>query len=582
MIALLLTVLCLLPASAGAARISLPVSLETLDDEALLGTDIQGLVELPDTVSIVGDHVFDDTSVYALDFPASVTRVGAQSLSSAAAYAYLRGSASYAGLQGMRYVFVDEHFEGLFPGNVEWYVSDELVSDGLFYYGIVEQGSLGSYLKLLCAVDNLLIPGDVVIPGEVDGIQVGEVAYDAFIGCPQIRTISLSSDISVDENAFISCPNATINPIFNNQKQLVVWATEAAREVTLALIQRFQAQYPKYADWEIILQGFNEGNAAGMVLSGKPVDVYTFAQDQLGVLASQGALAAVPAAYTETIKSSNDTGAVAAASMNDTLFAYPITSDNGYFLFYDADIVTDPDSLETILYDCERAGTAFCMELSSGWYNVAFFFGAGCSIDYEYSNGQFTACDIDVANANGLKALKAMIQTAQSPIFEDSSEPNDHIGALVSGMWYAESFAEQASNPAAVKLPTVNGFQLGSFGGFKMIGVKDQGDPDRLNAAHALAAWLSSVDAQAQRQNALGWLGSSAAARAQADMPWAAQGLAAQSELATPQSILPGDYWTVSSNLGNSIVNGELNDLSDDALMAILQQYQSDLAALVQ
>ena len=35
--------------------------------------------------------------------------------------------------------------------------------------------------------------------------------------------------------------------------------------------------------------------------------------------------------------------AVAAASVNDTLYAYPMTADNGYFLYYDKNYLTEED-----------------------------------------------------------------------------------------------------------------------------------------------------------------------------------------------------------------------------------------------
>ena len=70
-------------------------------------------------------------------------------------------------------------------------------------------------------------------------------------------------------------------------------------------------------------------------------------------------------------------GAVSAVTLGDEMFAYPLTSDNGYFLYYDKSVVTDPSTLESILADCEAAGKSFYFEINSGWYQTAFFFGAG-------------------------------------------------------------------------------------------------------------------------------------------------------------------------------------------------------------
>ena len=46
-------------------------------------------------------------------------------------------------------------------------------------------------------------------------------------------------------------------------------------------------------------------------------------------------------------------------------------------MYYDKSVVTDPSSMEAILADCEKAGKNVYMDITSGWYQTAFFFGAG-------------------------------------------------------------------------------------------------------------------------------------------------------------------------------------------------------------
>ena len=45
----------------------------------------------------------------------------------------------------------------------------------------------------------------------------------------------------------------------------------------------------------------------------------------------------------DDVKSRNLPGSVGAATMNDKLYAYPMTADNGYFLYYDASILSAED-----------------------------------------------------------------------------------------------------------------------------------------------------------------------------------------------------------------------------------------------
>ena len=82
----------------------------------------------------------------------------------------------------------------------------------------------------------------------------------------------------------------------------------------------------------------------------------------------------------DAVKADNDEGAVGAATVGSTLYAYPLTSDNGYFMYYDKSVVTDPTDLDTIITDCEKAGKNIYMEINSGWYQTAFFFGTGCDL----------------------------------------------------------------------------------------------------------------------------------------------------------------------------------------------------------
>ena len=72
--------------------------------------------------------------------------------------------------------------------------------------------------------------------------------------------------------------------------------------------------------------------------------------------------------YANFVSTSNDAGAVGAATMGDAIYAFPVTSDNGYFMYYDKSVVTDPTSLEKIVEDCEAAGKGVYMEINSGWY----------------------------------------------------------------------------------------------------------------------------------------------------------------------------------------------------------------------
>ena len=562
--------------------VSFPDQLETIESEAFMNTAAAGLVQLPDTVVNVGKYAFRNTALYALEVPDGVVQLEDQGLEGqAVAYALLKSSAvPSGGLKGIRYLFYAGDTAPVdAPEGAVLIPYGDLISDGMFYY-CVQDG----FAKLLCAVNNLLVPADVVIGDDVDGIPVAQIAEDALIGCPHIASISLPENVEAMENAFSSCPNAKVT----YRKTLRVWVAENAVGFTDSLLAAFWDANPQYSAWNYSIRGVSEGDAVYELQTNPYMlpDVYSFAQDQLAVLANAGFLNVPSEANAADIRSGNDAGAVSAAALNGKLYAYPFTSDNGYFLYYDKSVITNAATLESILSACEAANRSFCAEITSGWYNVMFFFGTGCKLEYTVGNdGAFTGFNGSLANENGLRALKAMIRLAQSSAFVNSSSAlfDLNMAAVVSGIWDADNVLSRfGQNAAAVKLPTCDGFQLGSFSGCKLFGVIDQDSSERLALAHAVAAFLSGEEAQTSRQRNLGWIASRPAARAKAPSFWYENAFVNQSAYAVPQGQYPSDYWTQAELLGNRIINGELDSMSDQALMNVLQQYQANLAAAIE
>lgn len=363
---------------------------------------------------------------------------------------------------------------------------------------------------------------------------------------------------------------------------LKIWVAENAVDFTKEQVEAFKAANPEYADMTVAIEPVGEGDAASNVLTDVEgaADIFGFPQDQLARLVAAGALIDVEPENAEIVKAENDAGSVAAAMMGDTMYAYPLTSDNGYFLYYDSSVVSDPSDLDAILADCEAAGKSFYMEINSGWYQTAFFFGAGCTLTYDTDDeGAWAGCNVDYASENGVKALKSMIKLAQSPAFVNGSSMSTatNVGAIVDGVWDAESVkAAFGDNYAAAKLPTVDGYQLSGFGGFKLLGVKPQTDDDKLAACDALASWLSSGEVQLARFEAIGWGPSNIEAQqsdaVKADIALSA--LAEQLAFAVPQGQYPGDYWSLATGLGDDVLADKLDNASDEDLLATLQTFQ--------
>ena len=389
-------------------------------------------------------------------------------------------------------------------------------------------------------------------------------------------------------------PSAVVGD--GSKGDIKVWVADAVVDFTAKEIEKFFADNPDYAGYKVTVQAVGEGDAAGNMITDVEAgaDIYAFAQDQIARLVAAGALETVNPDVLDKVKSENDEGSIKAATVGSEVYAYPLTSDNGYFLYYDKSVVKDPSTLEGIIADCEAAGKNFYMEINSGWYQTAFFFATGCDLSYETDDsGNFTKANVSYASPEGLIAFKAMIGLAESKAFQNGSAIGEatNVGAIIDGTWDSATVQEVfGDNYACAKLPTFEGsdgkdYQMSGFGGFKLLGVKPQTDDDKLAACDALAYYLAGGDVQLDRYKEVGWGPSNKQAQASSDVKSdeALAALAEQLAYTIPQGQYPGDYWTLATSLGDSVRNGEISSASsDDELMDTLKKFQETCESYVE
>ena len=368
--------------------------------------------------------------------------------------------------------------------------------------------------------------------------------------------------------------------------EIKIWVAEAVVDFTKAQVEAFKAAHPEYANMTVIVDPVGENDAASNMVADVQAgaDIYGFANDQMARLMAANALIEMSEENAAIVTAENDAGSVGVVTVDGLLYAYPMTSDNGYFLYYDKSVVTDPSNLEAILADCEAAGKNFYMDVRNGWYQPAFFFGAGCTLTYA---NDLSSINCDYASENGLKALKSIIKVSNSPVFVNGSDATKatNLGALVSGTWDAENVQNiLGENYAAVKLPTVDGYQLGSFSGCKLLGVKPQDDEAKLAACDALALWLTSEQAQIGRLELLGWGPANLVAKENDALKSnvALSALAAQSIYAIGQGQYPGGYWSLAEALGDDILADKYDNATDAELMDVLNNFQTTAGSYVE
>ena len=327
------------------------------------------------------------------------------------------------------------------------------------------------------------------------------------------------------------------------------------------------------------IEGVAEGDAGSKVVADVATapDIYCFAQDQLARLVQASALAKPGKKATENIKAENDAGSVAAATVAGELYAYPMTSDNGYYMYYNKSIITDPENLEQIIADCEANNVKVRFALENAWYTASFFFATGCTSTWTMDeNGQFVGINDDFNSDKGMAAMKGMKMLAQSKAYDSNADIFTDAGVVVTGIWNAQAAADHfGENLAATDLPsfTVDGkaYHLGSYSGNKLMGVKPQSDAKRGAVLSQLAQYLTGEKCQNDRFASFEWGPSNVKVQAseavQKNISLAA--LAKQNAFATPQGQIGGSWWDIAKVLGADAKNAA----DDAALKASLDNY---------
>ena len=338
---------------------------------------------------------------------------------------------------------------------------------------------------------------------------------------------------------------------------------------------------------EAEVSGVTEADAGSLIVADVATapDIYCFAQDQLARLVQAAALAKPGTKATEAIKANNDAGSVAAASVAGTVYAYPMTSDNGYYMYYDKSVITDPENLEKIIEDCEKSGKKIRYALENAWYTASFFFATGCTSTWKMNDaGEFVGVDDTFNSKEGIAAMKGMQKLAQSKAYDSNADIFTDAAVVVTGIWNAQAAADHfGANLAATDLPsfTVDGksYHLGSYSGNKLMGVKPQTDAKKGAVLSMLAQYLTGEECQKARFESFEWGPSNKNAQAsekvQANISLAA--LAKQNAYATPQGQIGGAWWDIAKVLGADAKNAK----SDADLQTALDNYDKAIDAWV-
>lgn len=388
--------------------------------------------------------------------------------------------------------------------------------------------------------------------------------------------------------------------------KLVLWGAEEDQDLLKERVEAFKAAYPDYT-FDIQIGVESEATAKDTILTDieAAADVFAFADDQLVDLVNAGALASlndlqdalqVAGKTLDDVKAANGAGSVTAASVGDTMYAFPMGGGNNYFLFYDSSVVSaeDVQSWDTLLAAANAAGKKVGMTLASGWYNASFFLGAGftCVLNDDGT----TTIDWNGTSASGITGVQvtqAMLEIAGNAAFQAIPDnglaaeiPSGTLCAVVDGTWDASACQDVwGEGYAATKLPTftVDGQQVqqGCFSGFKLMGV----NAHSANSGWALllAEFLTNEESQTLRfeQRGLAPTNTVAASNEAVAANLAIAASSAQDAFGVVQTV-GNKYWDPAATFGEIIAQGQLSVSDEAGIQAALDTLVDGVGAAIE
>lgn len=360
---------------------------------------------------------------------------------------------------------------------------------------------------------------------------------------------------------------------------LRVWAGEEDEALIAQLSQRFIEEHASEADitidWEPMIEGQCRPNVLGDILNAP--DVYTTVDGDIRALVAGGAAEAV--LDPDAVRADNMEAAVEAVTIGDEIYGYPITADNGYFLYYNKAYFSENDiaDLEKILEIAADNGKKFAMDWSSGWYLYSFFGQTGLSVGAN-SDGVTNFCDWNSTEneIKGVDVAEALLKLASSRGFLSTDDwltgiKSGRVIACVSGVWDESAIKEQwGDDYGAAKLPcyTVGGkkVQMACYFGYKLLGVNPYSE--HVEWAHKFAEFASNEENQKLRfaMRGQGPSNKNAAQSPEVEKAAAVQAMLAQAEFSEPQR-LGYNFWDAATLLGNTLAAGNPEKLDLQELL---------------
>ena len=374
---------------------------------------------------------------------------------------------------------------------------------------------------------------------------------------------------------------------------LTVWGSQEDQAMLKEMCNAYAAAHPENT-YKFLYGVQSESDAADKVLNDPESgpDVFAFASDQINKLIQAGALARVGGAILEDIKAVNSAESIDAATVTisgeERTYAFPMTGDNTYFLYYDSSKLSAEDvkSLDKMLEVAAASGKQVAFKLyDDGWYLSSFFF-ADPDLYYKVTyTDDLTESSvfINYDSANGLAVMEALRSYFANPALSANVDDSKIIAgiqsgtiiAAVSGTWNKKAIEDVwGANMAVAVMPTATiggkAVLLNGYFGYKLIGVN--GYSQNKSEALKLAQWLTNEQNQLLRFQTRGFGPTNKVVKASAEVKndKVISVVLKQSEYFRTQKGVPGAYWTPMASLTKQFADVDPTTVSDADLQALL------------
>ena len=381
--------------------------------------------------------------------------------------------------------------------------------------------------------------------------------------------------------------------------KLKVWCSSDDRNIEQELTSEFKKMFE---DSELIIDikvgVSNEDQAVAKLIENPEdaADVFSFTNGQLLNLIDSRCIARLPDYFKGNVTKDNTSDSIAAFTVDDYLYAYPVSSDAGCVMYYDKRVFKDNEvgNIDKMIAIAEKNNKSVFFDLSSPWYNTGFFLTAGCRLEYK-NNKQI----IEYANTKGLNAAKAMCHIAENTGkgFIGTSGTMGINDYVVSGFEKGELAAAVVAtttgsrikkvigneNVGAAKLPTVlidcKQQQLHSFGGYMAKGVNLYSRVPF--TAHLLACYLTSSKNQEYLYKSSGVIPTNKEVLDDDNIKNdpALKAIQDQTPYTHSQGSVVGlKYWSSYAGLLGVDIVSKSGKVSDDSLMTALKKIDNDFS----